>query len=193
MGLRVMVIFCPQLLALLGLFSLGCDLSCKNHRPDFSLTSATQLLHLEYKSYYFSFRCFPQQPRIFSMHQQCQEETKLVQPFKLSLQLPAPLFGCCDSLALPESSRCCAGIAGHVERSTHSMVWNVKHQSGLTGCCEAAPTVVEFLPIQQLWGVSLQPLRWLQPEPFTSCMLLTQGWHKCLSRSSGVFWIASEC
>lgn len=170
MGLGVMVIFCPHFQlcwAWWCFFSLGFVLSYRDHRPGFSLSSATQLLGLEYKSCYFSFRGLPLQPCIFSMHQQCQEGTKLVQPCKFSLQLPAPLFGCCDLMALPESW--CHLIAGHVGRITHSMIWNVKYQAGPTDCCEAAPTVVEFLPIQQLWGLSLQPFRWLQPELFTIC------------------------
>lgn len=151
---------------------------CRDHRPDFSLSSATQLLRLEYKSCSFSFRYLPQQPLFPGMHRQLQEGTKLVQPCKLSLQLPAPLFGCCDLMALPESR--CHLIAVLPSLGTWKGAripwWRIQHgcvkyRAGPANCCEAAPAVVVSSHPAAL-GLSLQPFRWLQPELFTICTLL---------------------
>lgn len=138
-------------------------MSCRDRRPDFSLSSATQLLGLEYKSFSFSFKCLPQQPLFPGMHRQLQEGTKLVQPCKLSLQLPAPLFGCYDLMALPESR--CHLIAVLPSLGTwkgaHIPWWRIQHgcvkyRAGPANCCEAAPAVLS-LPIQQLWGCHFSP------------------------------------
>lgn len=167
--------FLSKISALLGLlFSLGYGLSCRDHRPSFSLTSATQLLGLEYKSCSFSFRCLPQQPRIFSMTNSIRREQSWCSPASCPFSFQPLSLGAVtwwhylshDVISL----LCWHHWACGKEHTFHGL--NVKYQAGPTDCCEAAPTVIEFFPIQQLWGLSLQSFRWLQPELFTICMLL---------------------